>query len=176
MSVILCTYNMKWKYWKTFVSLGRPAGPRLDHGARKGKGNDYQEVDMNGKRLSHKNTRRSLQSLGYKKKQTKWPIELWTLEQEMDGNGNWWRPCKHERKVLIGLEHTLHSLEGTSGVLWCLKHHFLASTCRKNSSFNCSCIFLWMFMYLTWPPPRKKQKRNRRNNFSLCNLWQTCRW
>ena len=61
------------------MSLGRPARPRLDHGARKGKGDDYQEVDENGKRLSHKNTRRSLQnllSLGYKKKQTKWPIEL----------------------------------------------------------------------------------------------------
>ena len=42
-------------------------------------GDDYQEVDVNGKRLSHKNTRRSLQklvSLGYKKKQTKWPIKL----------------------------------------------------------------------------------------------------
>ena len=48
--------------------LGRPARPRLDHGARKGKGDDYQEVDVNGKRLSHKNTRRSLQSLGFKKK------------------------------------------------------------------------------------------------------------
>ena len=58
--------------------LGQPARPRLDHGARKGKGDDYQEVDVNGKKLSHKNTRRSLQklvSLGYKKKQTKWPIE-----------------------------------------------------------------------------------------------------
>ena len=89
MSVILCTYNMKWKYWKTFVSLGRPARPRLDHGARKGKGDDYQEVDVNGKRLSHKNTRRSLQkllSLGYQKKRTKWPIELWTLKQEMETN------------------------------------------------------------------------------------------
>ena len=55
------------------MSQGRPARPRLDHGARKGKGDDYQEVDVNGKRLSHKNTRRSLQklvSLGYKKKQT----------------------------------------------------------------------------------------------------------
>ena len=50
------------------MSLGRLARPRLDHGARKGKGDDYQEVDVNGKRLSHKNTRRSLQSLGYKKK------------------------------------------------------------------------------------------------------------
>ena len=39
------------------MSLGRPARPRLDHGARKGKGDDYQEVDVNGKRLSHKNTR-----------------------------------------------------------------------------------------------------------------------
>ena len=48
-------------------------------GREKGKGDDYQEVDVNGKRLSHKNTRRSLQklvSLGCKKKQTKWPIEL----------------------------------------------------------------------------------------------------
>ena len=122
---VLTIWNENIK--KTFVSLGRPARPRLDHGARKGKGDDYQEVDVNGKRLSHKNTRRSLQklvSLGYKKKQTKWPIKLWTLKQEMDGNGNWWRPCKHERKVLIGLEHTLHSLEGTSGVLCCLQHQF----------------------------------------------------
>ena len=56
-------------------------------GREKRKGDDYQEVDVNGKRLSHKNTRRSLQklvSLGYKKKQTKWPIELWTLKQEME--------------------------------------------------------------------------------------------
>ena len=48
-------------------------------GREKRKGDDYQEVDVNGKRISHKNTRRSLQklvSLGYKKKQTKWPIEL----------------------------------------------------------------------------------------------------
>ena len=45
----------------------------------KGKGNDYQEVDVNGERLSHKNTRRSLKkllSLGYQKKRTKWLIEL----------------------------------------------------------------------------------------------------
>ena len=69
------------------MSLGRPARLRLDYGARKGKGDDYQEVDVNGKRLSHKNTRRSLQklvSLGYKKKQTKWPIELLILKQEME--------------------------------------------------------------------------------------------
>ena len=61
------------------MSLGQPARPRLDHGAKKDNGDDYQEVDVNGKRLSHKNTRRSLQklvNLGYKKKQTKWPIEL----------------------------------------------------------------------------------------------------
>ena len=24
------------------------------------------------------------------------------------GNGNWWRPCNYERKLLIGPEHTLH--------------------------------------------------------------------
>ena len=42
------------------MSLGRPARPRLDHGARKGKGDDYQEVDVNGKRLSHKNTKKGL--------------------------------------------------------------------------------------------------------------------
>jgi len=39
-------------------------------GREKRKGDDYQEVDVNGKRLSHKNTRRSLKkllSLGYKK-------------------------------------------------------------------------------------------------------------
>ena len=57
------------KRWKIKTVAGR----------EKGKGDDYQEVDVNGKRLSHKNTRRSLQklvSLGYKKKQTKWPIEL----------------------------------------------------------------------------------------------------
>ena len=53
------------------MSLGQPARPILDHGAKKDNGDDYQEVDVNGKRLSHKNTRRSLQSLGYKKKQTK---------------------------------------------------------------------------------------------------------
>ena len=162
MSVILCTYNMKWKCWKTFVSLGRPARPRLDHGARKGKGDDYQEVDVNGKRLSHKNTRRSLQklvSLGYKKKQTKWPIELWTLKQEMDGNGNWWRPCKHERKVLIGLEHTVHSLEGTSGVLCCLQHQFLSLICRKNSKFLVLYICFYKCLCL-WPGrPQDKSKK-----------------
>ena len=52
------------------MSQGRPARPRLDHGARKGKGDDYQEVDVNGERLSHKNTRRSLKkrlSFGYQK-------------------------------------------------------------------------------------------------------------
>ena len=49
------------KILKTFVSLGRLARPRLDHGARKGKGDDYQEVDVNaGKRLSHKNTKKGL--------------------------------------------------------------------------------------------------------------------
>ena len=40
-------------------------------GREKGKGDDYQEVDVNGKRLSHKNTRRLLQkllSLGCQKK------------------------------------------------------------------------------------------------------------
>ena len=38
-------------------------------GREKGKGDDYQEVDVNGEVLSHKNTRRSLQklvSLGFK--------------------------------------------------------------------------------------------------------------
>ena len=51
------------------MSPGRPARNRLDHGARKRKGDEYQEVDVNGKRISHKNTRRSLQklvSLGFK--------------------------------------------------------------------------------------------------------------
>ena len=24
------------------------------------------------------------------------------------GNGNWWRPCNHKRKLFIGPEHTLH--------------------------------------------------------------------
>ena len=40
-------------------------------GQEKGKGNDYQEVDVNGKRLFHKDTRRLLKkllSLGYQKK------------------------------------------------------------------------------------------------------------
>ena len=40
-------------------------------GREKRKGDDYQEVDVNGERLSHKNTRRSLKkllSLGYQKK------------------------------------------------------------------------------------------------------------
>ena len=26
------------------------------------------------------------------------------------GNGNWWQPCNHERKLLIGPEHTFHWL------------------------------------------------------------------
>ena len=26
------------------------------------------------------------------------------------GNGNWWRPCNHERKLLIGPEHNFHWL------------------------------------------------------------------
>ena len=41
-------------------------------GREKRKGDDYQEVDVNGERLSHKNTRRSLKkllSLGYKTSQ-----------------------------------------------------------------------------------------------------------
>ena len=71
------------------MSPGRPARPRLDHGARKGKGDDYQEVDVNGKRLSHENTRCSLQklvSLGYKKKQTKNQMANRTLNFKA-GNG-----------------------------------------------------------------------------------------
>ena len=54
------------------MSLGQPARPRLDHGAKKDNGYDYQEVDVNGLRLPHKNTRRSLKkllSLGCQKKQ-----------------------------------------------------------------------------------------------------------
>ena len=54
------------------MSLGQPARPRLDHGAKKDNGYDYQEVDVNGLRLPHKNTRRSLKkllSLGCQKNQ-----------------------------------------------------------------------------------------------------------
>ena len=72
------------------MSPGRPARNRLDHGARKRKGDEYQEVDVNGKRISHKNTRRSLQklvSLGYKKKQTKNQMANRTLNFKA-GNGN----------------------------------------------------------------------------------------
>ena len=56
-------------------------------GRGKRKGDDYQEVDVNGERLFHKDTRRSLKkllSLGYQKNQTKWPIELLILKQEME--------------------------------------------------------------------------------------------
>ena len=71
------------------MSLGQPARPRLDHGAKKDNGDDYQEVDVNGKRLSHKNTRRSLQkllSLGCQKNKKKQMANR-TLNFKA-GNGN----------------------------------------------------------------------------------------
>ena len=57
-------------------------------GQEKRRGNDYQEVDVNGKRLSHKNTRRSLKkllSLGYQKKTNKMANRTLNFEA---GNGN----------------------------------------------------------------------------------------
>ena len=70
------------------MSLGQPARPRLDHGAKKDNGADYQEVYMNGKRLSHKNTRRSLKkllSLGYQKKTNQMANRTLNFKA---GNGN----------------------------------------------------------------------------------------
>ena len=45
-------------------------------------------------------------------KQTKRPIELSSRKWKLffQGNGNWWRPCNHERKRLIGPKHTFHRL------------------------------------------------------------------
>ena len=57
-------------------------------GREKRKGDDYQEVDVNGERLSHKNTRRSLKkllSLGYQKKTNQMANKTLNFEA---GNGN----------------------------------------------------------------------------------------
>ena len=62
-------------------------------GREKGKGDDYQELDVNGERLFHKDTRMATRTLNFKA-----------------GNGNWWRPYNHEKKLLIGPAHTFHWL------------------------------------------------------------------
>ena len=57
-------------------------------GREKGKGDDYQELDVNGERLFHKNTRRSLMkllSLGYQKKTNQMANRTLNFEA---GNGN----------------------------------------------------------------------------------------
>ena len=57
-------------------------------GREKRKGDDYQEVDVNGERLSHKNTRRSLKKLlswGYQKIPNQMANRTLNFEA---GNGN----------------------------------------------------------------------------------------
>ena len=57
-----------------------------------------------------------------------------TLNSEA-GNGNWWRPCNNENKLLIGPEHTLHWLQWHTSCSSCrpLSVSFLVHTSGKET-------------------------------------------
>ena len=58
------------------------------------------------------------------------------------GNGNWWRPCNHERKLLIGPEHTFHWLHWRTSCLLVGKYGWKG--CGK------LCNLVWIFDNGLW--------------------------
>ena len=50
------------------------------------------------------------------------------------GNGNWLRPCNHERKLLIGPEHTFHWLQWRTS---CSKLRAVWRLCSEGNSCCC---------------------------------------
>ena len=97
MSCLCLGYTKKRTHKKTHVAKHNNKRWKIKtvDGREKGKGDDYQELDVNGERLFHKDTRMATRTLNFKA-----------------GNGNWWRPYNLKRKLLNGPDHTFHGIHG----------------------------------------------------------------
>ena len=58
------------------------------------------------------------------------------------GNGNWWRPCNYERKLLIGPEHTLHWIH------WRISCSCVGKYGWKTVESKCNVV--WFFDSVLW--------------------------